>query len=318
MAHATPSPLARLHAAVAHGLEWVWPAGAAWAYGDAVVCSPDVPELHFLHGRALGRIGRWHEAARSLRRAAQLDPTSVEFLGALAIALDRVGQQGALVDALNRFAQLRPGEGEVHLLIGAVLRRAGRKVEALRAFRRAVGFAPAPGLRRFLLAESLLGERDWERALTDSDEARRIDPTRAAAEGPGRSPLNFHPGRPLAPRPRREPAPRGLRAALRRLRAALLELRDRSRGLVGRIADALVRVQRVRAIRRAWRSAHARRAVRWGSWRGLLAHVGEAIPFNLGPQEEGTRPSQKRRKLPEEVVVGRRRQRPVDSGLRSI
>ena len=50
---------ARLHVAVARGLDWMWPYGAAWAYRDALRWAPDEPELHFRRGAALGRSGRW-------------------------------------------------------------------------------------------------------------------------------------------------------------------------------------------------------------------------------------------------------------------
>src|SRR5512141_895549 len=104
-----PRP-ARVHAALARALDWIWPTGAAWAYADALAHAPHSAELHFLRGRALGGATRWREAARSLARAVQLEPTSVEYQGALVLALGLAGRDRELLPALRRFARLRPGE----------------------------------------------------------------------------------------------------------------------------------------------------------------------------------------------------------------
>jgi len=52
MAEATLPLPARVHAAVARARDWVWPAGAAWAYADAIAHAPRDPELHFPRGQA--------------------------------------------------------------------------------------------------------------------------------------------------------------------------------------------------------------------------------------------------------------------------
>jgi len=248
---------ARLHAAVGWTLDWAWPAGAAWAYGDAVARAPREPDLHFRRGDALGRSGRWPDAARSFAAAARLRPASVEYQGALAVALDRAGRDRDLVAALRRFAELRPGAGEVHVLLGAVLRRCGRHAEALEAFRLAVRLAPSRTPGRLLLGEMLLGSRGWQDAVAAWDEARQIEspagcvPVRVS----GHSALNFHPGRRLdqvPPRPRPSPRPGLLKRAGEgwgRLVALVRRIRIRRIGAGGREA-------RVRLIRRAWRRAH--------------------------------------------------------------
>jgi len=256
MAEATLPLPAKVHAAVARALDWVWPRGAAWAYADAIAHAPRDPELHFLRGQALGRARRFPDAARSLAVAARLRPSSVEYQGALVVALDRAGRDRELVDALRRFAELRPGEGEVQVLIGAVLRRCGRQAEALRAFRLAVRLGSLPVTRRFVLGEAILGTEGWQAALAAWNEARQIE----AASGSlilrnagRRSALNFHPGQPMGRVPKREatPPPRGPLTWVRErrvgVRAAVLSLFRREwRG----------KDDRVRAIRKAWRKAH--------------------------------------------------------------
>ncbi len=258
MAEATLPLPARVHAALARTLDWVWPRGAAWAYADAIAHAPRDPELHFLRGNALGRARRWVEAARSLAAAAHLRPSSVEYQGALVIALDRAGRERELVAALRRFAELRPGEGEVHVLLGAVLRRYGRKVEALRAFRLAVRLGSLPASRRFVMGETLLGTHGWQEALAAWHEARQIESASGSLilrHAGRRSALNFHPGQPMDRVPRRPsppPAPGALdwlrerRAGVRKAVLFLLRGQWRWPG----------RADRVRAIRRAWRKAH--------------------------------------------------------------
>jgi tetratricopeptide (TPR) repeat protein len=262
MAEATLPLPAKVHAAVARALDWVWPRGAAWAYADAIAHAPRDPELHFLRGQALVRARRFPHAARSLAVAARLRPSSVEYQGALVVALDRAGREREVVDALRRFAELRPGEGEVQVLIGAVLRRCGRQAEALRAFRLAVRLGSLPATRRFVLGEALLGPEGWQEALAAWNEARQIE----AASGSlilrsagRRSTLNFHPGQPLGRLPKREapPPPRGPLSWVRERRAGvrvtLLSLFHREWREKG---------DRVQAIRKAWRKTHPSMAPR--------------------------------------------------------
>jgi hypothetical protein len=45
MAEATLPLPAKIHATLARGLDWVWPLGAAWAYGDAIAHAPGDPAL---------------------------------------------------------------------------------------------------------------------------------------------------------------------------------------------------------------------------------------------------------------------------------
>jgi tetratricopeptide (TPR) repeat protein len=259
---------ARLHAAVGRTLDWAWPTGAAWAYGDALASAPGDPDLHFRRGDALGRTGRWAEAARSFASAARLRPASVEYQGALVVALDRSGRDRDLVEALRRFAELRPGEGEMHVLLGAVLRRCGRQAEALKAFRLAVRLGPARTPRRFLLGEMLLGTRGWQDALAAWHEARQLEAStpRLHVRKGGHSALNFHPGRPLDPvplRPAESPRPGVLVKASerwKRLVAVVRPILTQPIGPTGREA-------RVRAIRRAWRRAHPVAARRPGAGR---------------------------------------------------
>ncbi len=252
---------AKLHATLGRGLDWVWPMGAAWAYGDALRGAPGSAELHFLRGRALVRAQRWHDAAGAFERATAIEPTSVEYQGALVIALHHAQRGAALLEALRRLAQLRPGQGEIHLLIGALLRRSGCHAEALRAFRLGVKLAPGPAARRFMLGEILLGREAWEETVDAWQEARRLESDLAPAVLPGQSALNAHPGRFDEPRPRRRSEGR-LRALLARTARRWSALRGSCRRIVERGARLVTLEQRVRALRRAWRQTRPRQTRR--------------------------------------------------------
>ena len=275
MAEPRPPFPARIHAALARALDWVWAGGAAWAYSDAIAHAPRHAELHYLRGQALTRARRFPEAARSLAEAARLRPSSVEYQGALVVALDRAGQPDAVVEALRRFAELRPGEGEVQVLIGAVLRRRGRKAEALRAFRLAVRLGSLPPTRHFVLGEALLGAEGWQAALAGWNEARQIEGASGSVilrNAGRRSALNFHPGQPMVRVPRREPPPRKgpldwVRERRASVQATLLAIFRRE--WVGR-------GDRVRAIRKAWKKAHPGVAPRKASPTPLRAVAGPA------------------------------------------
>jgi tetratricopeptide (TPR) repeat protein len=254
-----PLPLAaRIHAALARGLDPFWPRGAAWAWADAIAHAPRDPELHFLRGQSLGRARRWANAARSFAAAARLRPSSVEYQGALVIALDRAGREAELVLALRRLAELRSGEGEPHVLLGAVLRRAGRHAEALRAFRFAVRLGTLPATRRFVLGEALLGAEGWREALAAWHEARQIEASSGSVilrNAGRRSALNFHPGQPLERVPRRAVPPPPASVIGRLLgRAALLKAAITSLWRGGLRPSR--RRDRVQVLRKAWRRAH--------------------------------------------------------------
>jgi tetratricopeptide (TPR) repeat protein len=249
--------------AVARGLDWVWPYGAAWAYRDALLWAPDEPELHFRRGAALGRIGRWRDAADSFGSAVRLRPRDIEYHGSLVVALHRADRSEELVEALRRLIEIRPDEGELSVLLGAVLLRHGRRAEALRVFRWAVRLSPGHESRRFVLGEALLGPRGWEDALDSWQSARNLDPKALPFEerGAARSVLHQHPGRrrEWSPRPREALARPGLTARVRsgwgRLGAAL------QRSVVHPVTGD-PRERRVRALRRAWQRAHPR-SLRW-------------------------------------------------------
>ena len=254
---------ARLHAAVARGLDFVWPFGAAWAYGDALRWAPHEPELHFRHGVALGRARRWHDAARALGSAVRLRPKDVEYRATRILALDRAGRVDELVVALRGLVALRPGEGELPVLLGAVLLRHGQRAEALKVFRWAVRLPPGHERRRFVLGEALLGPQRWEQALSAWQAARELDtkPAHPADPVEGRSVLHRHPGR-RRDRASRNETPSRHRQLVSRARESWGWLGAAFQRSVVRPVAGNERERRVRGLRRAWHKANPR-ASRW-------------------------------------------------------
>jgi len=254
---------ARVSVALARGLLWIWPTGAAWAYGDAIRWAPETPDLFFRQGDAFSRARRWDAAAQAFAGAARLRPRAVEYQASLVAALHHAGRADELVSALRRLVELRPDEGELSVLLGAVLLRQGRPVEALRAFRWAARLSPGHHRRRFVLGETLLGPGGWQQALASWHGASRIDgpdPGIVHAE-PGRSLLHVHPGKSRV-------RVVGRRAAADRLPGLLTRVRGRWERLSGLMRRSVVqkvtgdeREQRVRALRRAWQKANPR--TRW-------------------------------------------------------
>ena len=134
---------------------------AAQAFRDAIASDPGFAEAHVGLGEALGRQGRWGEAARSFSEAAHLQPADAEIQAMVVAAFGRAGYPRPALEALQRLIRLRPGEAEMHVLRGALLMKLHRRAEAIRAFRWAVRLPPSPCWRRSFLGEATLGERDW-------------------------------------------------------------------------------------------------------------------------------------------------------------
>jgi len=267
--------LARIDVALARSLEWVWPSGAAWAYGDAIRWAPEDPELHSRQGEALSRARRWPAAAQAFGRAADLRPRHLGYQASLVVALHHAERREELVAALRRLIELRPDEGELSVLLGAVLLRYGRRVEALRAFRWAVRLSPGHHRRRFVLGETLLGAEGWQQALSSWHGATQLDPPETDTMGsePGRSVLHRHPGRSRARAAGRKEAPELLPGLFDRLRGRWERLGGVRHSLVRRVAGD-ERDQRVRALRRAWQKANPRRS----RWLGALLSLRRRTP----------------------------------------
>ncbi|HET7295130.1 MAG TPA: hypothetical protein VFM88_22120 [Vicinamibacteria bacterium] len=170
---------ARLHFGVGRMLVALGAPGlAARAFRDAVHAAPRLAPAHFALGDALGRRGRWAQAAAAYGDAARLrrDP---EYQGNLVHALGRAFLWRDALAACDSFGAILAEDGEAFLLRGLILRRLGRPNEAILAFRRAAQLPAAPAGRRFYLGEALFGVEAWQRAQAALSQARGIGPRSA-------------------------------------------------------------------------------------------------------------------------------------------
>jgi len=159
------------------------PGAAVVAFRDALAAWPGSPVRELRLGRALLAAGRWPEAAACFKACARKQSWNVEARGHLVWALARAGRPAATLAALRDFIAATPAAAEPWILLGVLERRAGRQHEAIRAFRQAARLQMDARARRFVLGETLLGEREWEQALSAHGRVAC-----AGAAGPARAP----------------------------------------------------------------------------------------------------------------------------------
>lgn len=129
------------------------------------LAGPDEMEhVHFTRGNALGRLGRYEEAARSFERVLELEPENFEAARLLGYSLMQLGK---FEEALASFRAAEKGIPEnARLLedIAMTLANLRRFEEAIPYFERAAKAAPAPALyANYALACAEVG--DYARAV---------------------------------------------------------------------------------------------------------------------------------------------------------
>jgi tetratricopeptide (TPR) repeat protein len=93
-------------------------------------------------GEALLKRGRYRAAAQELRKAVQIDGTSVPALLALGDALLEADEARNALPPLRQAAELDPKSARAHLLLGTAYQSLGRKSDALKAYRRYLALDP--------------------------------------------------------------------------------------------------------------------------------------------------------------------------------
>ncbi len=215
---ASVARLARFHLALGRMFASLGAPGlAAHAFRDAVRAEPRFAPAHFALGEALGRAGRWAEAAAAHAAAARLR-CDAEYQGNLVLALGRAFLWREALQACDRFGL--PEDAEVLLLRGLILRRLGRAKESILAFRRAVQIPARAAGRRFFLGEALFGGEVWQSTEAAHLQARGVPQKLAFGSRLNTAPAR---GKPM-PQPKRVAAARHRRAdlapALRRVARA--------------------------------------------------------------------------------------------------
>lgn len=117
-------------------------AEAARSIGRAVEINPSVPEAHSNLAFALQSLGRFRDALASSDRALALRPDDPDALNNRGNALYSLGHLDAAVACFDRAVQLRPAFPLAFTNRGNVLRAQGKLKEALQSHRRALDLWP--------------------------------------------------------------------------------------------------------------------------------------------------------------------------------
>ena len=120
--------------------------GIAWA-AQPPAASPKNPPIQISRepearallrqGTDLGKQGDLEEAARLLRRAAELDPALVGAHFNLAVVLARLGRKDAAIESMHEVLRLQPKDFDAHALLATWLSEQGRHSEAVLHLERA-------------------------------------------------------------------------------------------------------------------------------------------------------------------------------------
>ncbi len=102
---------------------------------------------HNLLGVALERQKRYAEAAKSYRRAVDIDPNIAEIQFNLGVMLDQTGNPDEAIRHYRKAVRLKPGLAVAHFNLGLALQNSGKPDKAVESYREALarepGFAEA-------------------------------------------------------------------------------------------------------------------------------------------------------------------------------
>jgi Flp pilus assembly protein TadD len=156
--------------------------GGAIALGEEIVRQrPDMAvsltHLAFLYNET----GDHAKAARTARRALELNPTAADVVSLLGAYLTEAGQPKEAVARLEPYAVAPQPDVDVLIAYGVALASAGRNGEALAAFERARALDPGNGLPLSNTGMVYLMSGDSARASAAFNAALAIDPALARA-----------------------------------------------------------------------------------------------------------------------------------------
>jgi tetratricopeptide (TPR) repeat protein len=153
---------------------------AAAMFRQLAAEDPSDHEAFLKLGILLSRNGELDEAERSLRRAADLAPSSVDPTYYLAVALYKQGERvegadeggaaekfRAAADKARRATEIKPDHAQAHAFLGLALRRLGRRKEAIESFLAALRCRPEDAEFHLALGETLAEDGQKAKALTE-------------------------------------------------------------------------------------------------------------------------------------------------------
>jgi tetratricopeptide (TPR) repeat protein len=157
------------------------PAGAEPLYRQVLAAEPANAQAHYLHGAACLTLGRFEDAAASLRAAVHLRPGFAEAYNHLGVTLVRLGRPAEAESAFREAVRLRPLFPEAWNNLGNVLLTLGQLKDARTCFDDALRQRPSYAEAHSNRAHALAEQGDLEDAAAGYREALRLHPKYAAA-----------------------------------------------------------------------------------------------------------------------------------------
>jgi TolB-like protein/Flp pilus assembly protein TadD len=162
--------LAEAHTALGYlcAREFDW-AGAERAYQQALAANPNYATAHQWYACLLATVGRNDEAMAEIRRAHDLDPSSLIINGWVGLILCYGDHLPEALQEARDTVELNPSFAVSHFFLGIIYRRMGRLPEATREFEKAVELDPHSVTYQTGLAAAygLAGHRDKAQKILD-------------------------------------------------------------------------------------------------------------------------------------------------------
>lgn len=140
---------------------------------------PNNPDAQLLLGTALALVPQRTQAIEALQKAIELRPSFAPAYVVLGTTLARFVELEAAERMFEKALALDPQIVDAHVSLGLLLAQRKQLVSARGHFQQAIklaGNTPAAGYAHYLLAQVLAGERNFEQALIEIENAIRLLP----------------------------------------------------------------------------------------------------------------------------------------------
>lgn len=139
---------------------------AAQFFARAAAADPKDGDSHAGQGKALLALGRWGEAAASLRTALARNPRAADWHLQLGVALAALGKLDESILSLRQAAALNPAPPEAHYNLARALSDKGLIAEAVAAYETALTLRPEFPEALYNLGNALLDQGRAAEAMT--------------------------------------------------------------------------------------------------------------------------------------------------------
>lgn len=156
---------------------------AEQAANRAIELAPDLPEANYARGLvALWFEWDWPTAEKYLARAVMLAPNNAEAHIYLAHLYSNLGRKQEALTHARRAGELNPISPLVGALEGMYLSQQGEPEAAIRRLKETITLDPDFWLSHHLLANALIDAGQYEAALLESAEAKRLSPLQTLSD----------------------------------------------------------------------------------------------------------------------------------------